>query len=305
MMSDIDGNALFGRRYKVIIGTGSNGFDVSELRCTFQIEKSMAETPNYSEITIYNLSPQTENILIKTGNRVLLEAGYEGPQYGLIFDGEVVQPLRERENGLTYKLTLVSQDGDKFLNDGIVNASYSAGQTPRTIANQVTSGATNPIQIDSISENLEDKKLVRGKVVFGLARDYLRQIAKTEQAAFYVNDGKVNIVKATDVPKGRIIDLSPSSGLIGDVQQTENGVKAKCLLNPLLNINSFVNIDNSYVRQQKASRGAQPKQVHYDGVYRIISLTHTGDTRGATWYTEFEGVSQPGKTPNTGKSMRG
>jgi len=304
-LSTFDGNVLFGRKYRVLVSTDEGeGLDVSQLRCTFNVEKSMAETPNYSEITIYNLSPQTENIIIKAGNRVVLEAGYESEQYGLIFDGDIIQPLRDKEDGVTYKLTLVSQDGDKFLNNGVVNASFSAGQTPRSISNELTSKATNPIEVHTISDKLEDKALARGKVVFGLARDYLHQIAKSEQAAFYVNDGKVNIVKAPDLPTGKIIDLSPTSGLIGTPEQTEDGVKAKCLLNPLLNLNSFVHIDNGYVRQQKATRDSQAKQIDQDGVYRIIKITHTGDTRNDSWYSEFVGISQAGETPDIGDSMR-
>jgi hypothetical protein len=55
---------LYLRRYRVIVG----GVDASKLRCTFYIEKNIAETPNYSEVTVYNLSPETENQ--KQGMRV-------------------------------------------------------------------------------------------------------------------------------------------------------------------------------------------------------------------------------------------
>jgi len=291
---------LYGRKYRVIVGD----IDVSKLRCTFLIEKNIAETPNYSEIAIYNLAPETENQIIELGERVVLEAGYVGSQYGLIFDGDIVQPLRDKEDGTTYKLTLVSQDGDEFLNNGFVNQSFRKGQTPRTIAEKVCSTATNPVQLDFISSNLENKELARGKVVFGLARDYLHQIARTEQAAFYCNDGKVNIVKASDPPIGQIVSLSPKTGLIGTAEMTDEGIKAKCLLNPLLNLNSFVHIDNSYVRQQKATRDSQPKQMDYDGIYRIIKLKHEGDTRGDMWYTEFTAITQSGSVPNIGNSLR-
>ena len=293
MSTALDGNMLYGRRYRIIVGTGSgNGIDVSKLRCSFSIEKSMAETPNYSEVAIYNLSPQTENTLIKTGERIVIEAGYEGNQYGLIFDGDIVQPLREKEDGTTYKLTLISQDGDLFLNGGVVNASFESGQTPRNIVNQITLKASESIQTGDISENLEDKKLARGKVVFGLARDYLRQISKSENATFYVNDRKAEIVKPDDAPRGRIIDLTAKSGLIGIPEQQESGVKGKCLLNPFLNLNSFVHIDNSIVRMEKIARDSGIKQLDQDGVYRIIKINHSGDTRGDTWYTDFVGVSQ-------------
>jgi hypothetical protein len=296
---DNDGNILYGRRYRILAGD----LDFSQLRCTFKIEKSMTQTPGFSEISIYNLSAQTENTIVKTGQRVVLEAGYEGAQYGLIFDGDIVQPLRGKEDGTTYVLTLVSQDGDQFLNNGFVNSSFRAGHTPRDIANAVCSIATNPVELASISENLENKRLTRGKVCFGLARDFLRQISKTEQAAFYVLDGKVNIVKAQDVPQGRVIDLTPKSGLIGAPEWTDEGVSAKCLLNPLINLNTFVHIDPRFVREQKAQRDSQPRQVDNSGIFRVICLSHIGDTRGNDWHTEFIAVAQTGFVPNTGNSM--
>ncbi|MDR2167371.1 MAG: hypothetical protein LBE35_05930 [Clostridiales bacterium] len=92
---------LYGRRYRIMTAN----LDVSRLRCTFYIEKNMTETPNYSEISIFNLSAASENQIIETGSRIVLEAGYEGSQYGLIFDGEIVQPLRSKQEGTTYALS--------------------------------------------------------------------------------------------------------------------------------------------------------------------------------------------------------
>jgi len=290
----------YGRRYRIIVGN----IEVSELRCVFNIEKNLAETPNFSEVTIYNLAPATENQIIETGSRIIVEAGYETGHYGLIFDGDIVQPLRGKEDNTTYMLTLVSQDADKFLNNGFVNQSWAAGQTPKTIAQRLCSTATNTAELGFVSDNLENKELARGKVVFGLACDYLHQIARTEQAAFYCNDGKVNIVKAIDPPSGQIISLSPKTGLIGAAEMTDEGIKATCLLNPLLNLNSFVHIDNRFVRQQKARRDSQPKMMDQDGIYRIIKLVHEGDTRGNVWHTQFTGIAQSGSVPNTGDSLR-
>lgn len=299
------GDILYGRRYRVLVGVGDNkALDASQLRCTFRVEKSMSEEPNLSDVTIYNLSAETENTIIVGGNDIVVEAGYEGEQYGMIFKGNVVQPLRNKEDGVTYSLQLISQDGDKFLNGGIISASFRKGQTQRNIANELTNKASNPVQTGAISSDLDNVKLARGKVVFGLSKDYLRQISKSQDAVFYVNDGVVNIVKATDLPPGEIFSLGPDSGLIGAPEQTENGIKGKCLLNPRINLNSLIHIDNSIVRMQKAQAGQTARQLNSDGVYRVIKLVHSGDTRGDDWYTEFEAVAQAGSVPQTGKSMR-
>jgi hypothetical protein len=289
------GNILYGRRYRVIVSNpNGTALDVSQLRCSFKIQKTIMQQPNFSSVTIYNLAPDTENSIIQEGNRIVIEAGYEGEQYGLIFDGDIVQPIRDKEDGVTYRLTLYSLDGDRMMNQGFVGFSLLKGQTARSAIENVVSQVKIPTQLGSISDSLSDTKLSRGKVVFGLAKDYLRQLAQSQDATFYVEDGRVNIIRAADLPEGEILDLSPSSGLIGVPAQSEYGVSFKCLLNPHIKINSLVHIDNSLIRAQQFQLGQVIRNLDNDGIYRVISVTHSGDTRGDDWYTECQTVSQAG-----------
>jgi hypothetical protein len=258
----------------------------------------MLVEPNWSEVTIYNLSPETENKIIKEGDRVIVEAGYEGSQYGIIFDGNVVQPIREKEAGTTYKLTLVSMDSDQFVTYGTVNFSLTRGQNSRAIIEHIAKKASPSAELGSISENLSDARLTRGKAVFGLARDYLRQLAQSESATYYMEDGKINIIKADDLPAGEIIDLTPATGLIGVPSQYEYGAKIRCLLNPKIKIGSLVHVDNSLIRNQRYEQGQPIYMLDSDGIYRVIKVTHIGDTRGNDWYTEVETVSQAGILPS-------
>lgn len=280
-MNEFGENVLFGRKYRVIVSDVNGvGIDVSTLRCTFQIEKSLLETPNYAEIVLYNLSAQTENSIIKEGAKVILEAGYQNPQYGLIFSGDIVQPLRGKEDNTTYTLTLVSQDGDLFYNKGIINASFRAGQTSRDILENMTKQSSNALELGQLSNNLTPTALPRGKALFGLTRDYFRQIAKSEQAAFYINNNKIEFIKAIDLPTNEVIKLNGKSGLIGMPEQTEEGIQATCLLNPLLDLNKMVAIDLSSMQRQKADRNNELKNIEGSGVFKIIKIVHKGDTRG-------------------------
>ena len=304
-MNEFKENVLFGRKYRVIVSDVNGvGIDVSELRCTFQIEKSISETPNYAEIVLYNLSAQTENSIIKEGAKVILEAGYQNPQYGLIFSGDIVQPLRGKEDNTTYTLTLISQDGDLFYNKGIINASFRAGQTTRDILENMTKQCSNALELGQISDNLSQTALPRGKALFGLTRDYFRQMAKSEQAAFYINNNKIDFVKAMDLPTNEVIKLNGKSGLIGMPEQTEEGIQATCLLNPLLDLNKMVSIDLRSIQRQKVDKENGIKNIEGSGIFKIIKLTHKGDTRGDEWYTEFTAVAQSGAIPITGDSMR-
>ena len=293
------GNILYGRRYRVIV-SNANGvaLDVSELRCTFKIQKTILQQPNFSEIVIYNLSAETENAIIQEGNRIVIEAGYEGEQYGLIFDGDIIQTVRDKEDSVTYRLSLYAIDGDRFYNQGFVGFSMLKGQTARSAIENVVSKASIPSELGSISDGLSNSELTRGKVVFGLAKDYLRQLAQSHNATFYIEDGKVNIVRATDLPEGEILDLSPTSGLIGVPSQSEYGVSFKCMMNPRIKINSLVHIDNSLIREQTYQPGQVIRNLDNDGIYRVTSVTYNGDTRGDNWECEVETVSQAGLMPS-------
>ena len=290
---------LYGRRYRVLITDNSGvALDVSQLRCTFNIQKTMMQQPNYSEVCIYNLNAITENIVIFEGSRIVVEAGYEGNQYGKIFDGNILQPIRSKEDGVTFKLLLRSIDGDGFLNFGFTSFTLIKGQTCRNIVENCASKAVKTSEINSISDTLSEEKLTRGKVIFGLAKKYLSQIAESHEATFYVDDGKINIVNLNDNPPDRIIELSPTTGLIGVPEQNDYGVDGKCLLNPDIRLNSLIHIDSSLVIQEQVSLGQVVRTLDVSGIYRVIQVNYVGDTRGDDWYTEFKTVSQAGVLPS-------
>ncbi len=262
--SETKGDILYGRRYRIVVSDkAGNALNVSQLRCTFSIVKTIQMEPNYSEITIYNLNSETENAIMMNGSRVTVEAGYEGKQFGIIFDGDMLQTVREKEEGTTYVLTIVALDSDRAINFDIANYSILKGQTARAITEHIVNKAQYPISLGSISDSLDETKLTRGKVLFGKSSDYLRQISKSHDAQYYMEDGKANIIKMDDLPEGEIFDLSPTSGLVGTPEQSEYGISGQCLLNPAIKINSLIHVDNSLVRAKKLDingGGSNPNQ---------------------------------------------
>lgn len=243
-----EGDILFGRKYRILVSDKSNNaVDISQLHCTFSITKTIQMEANVSEITVYNLNVQTENNILINGSRVTVEAGYEGSQFGLIFDGDILQTIREKEGANTYKLTIIALDSDRAINFDIVNFSISRGQTMRGVIDHIAT-AGNPINLGSISETLSDQRLTRGKVLFGKASDYLRQIAKSNDLHYYMDSGSLNLINLNELPEDEIIELSPQSGLIETPGQTDFGICGKALLNPQLKLNSLIHIDNSLVR---------------------------------------------------------
>lgn len=261
----------------------------------------MSAEPNRSTIQIYNLSPATQNFILSEAKRIIIEAGYENSeQYGLIFDGDIVKAIRRAAQSIDKVTEVIAQDGDMFLNSGFISVSYSAGQTTQSVLTQMQGIADDEMTMGNVSSDLKGTKLARGKAMFGQPKDYATMLAKSEGALFYVNDRKINLVKPGDLPDGQIVDLSPSSGLIGTPEQNDSSVSGKCLLNPLLNVNKLIHISNEFVQETNEIG----KATLSSGVYKIIKLKHTGDTLGNDWYTEFDAVAQPGTIPLTGDSYK-
>lgn len=246
------GDYLFGRKYRITVSdSAGNGIDISQLHCLFNVKKSILMEPNISEIAVYNLNVQTENSIIVSGTRVTIEAGYEGSQFGLIFDGDILQCIREKEDANTFKLIIIALDGDRAINFDVSNFSIVRGQTARSMVNHIANKASNPTNLGSISEKLKGTSLTRGKVFFGKSSDYLRQIAKSNNLHYYMDNGSINLINLKDLPKDEIFELNTKSGLVGTPEQTDHGIAGQCLLNPQLKLNSLIHVDNSLIRAKR------------------------------------------------------
>ncbi|MGM9571233.1 MAG: phage protein [bacterium] len=298
---------LFDRKWRILVRYEDEvALDVSDLHCLFRVQQNPNGQVWTAEINIYNLAPATEKVIILSKHSVIIEAGYE-VQYGTIFEGQVVQVFRELENATDYKLTIIAMSGDEFLNQNFLNRNLAAGSKPRDVISLCASDSVKKVQLGNVSEELSEQQLPRGKVFFGEPKKYLRDISEGNDALFWVSGDTLTVKKTTDPIEGEAIVLTPSSGLIGTPQMTNEGIAIKSLLNPLIVPFSMVKIDNSLIRIQKLNlnpSGQLSQQqlsgnavFDEDGEYQAYLVTHYGDTRGNDWYTELIGIGRNGKLP--------
>lgn len=282
----------FGRKYKITVVSGTTGIDVSDMRCKFEIKKQWAQQPNMSTLTIYNLSANTENAIIQGADSIRIEAGYDEGPYGEIFSGNIIQFVRGKEDSTTFYLKILSLDGDNFFNFGTVAFSLGRGMGLRQQVEQIASNSSIPATVGDISGADESQKLSRGKVFFGAAKDYVRDIGKSANAIVGIESGALVVQKVTGTPAGQAVELNAQTGLIGFPSQTDLGVSCKCLINPQIVLAGLIKLNNSTINQKEISIGQFLRPLSADGVYRIIALTTRGDTRGQDWYQEITGIAQ-------------
>lgn len=285
------------RRYRVLVTSKSTGlsYDMSELRCAFNVTKKLNSSPDYAQIVIFNATNDFCSSVTK-GDKVVLEAGYKDGNYGLIYVGQVVQCYMRKTNSVDTEAVLVCSDGDQFLTQTVIVKTIGAGATQADIVNECVSAADKDadIALGEITSTLSSNGLARGKVMFGNASAYLDKIAQSNNAQFYVSDGQVNIVAAEDYGDNVAVLLTPATGLLETPEQTDDGIKGKCLLNPSLRLNTRIYIDNQFTNAMQVTKDKTPKAMNSSGIYKVITVTYSGDTRGESWFCDFEGVSMTG-----------
>lgn len=299
------GNAQqYGRVCKLLVSNrAGQALDLSALRIKFAVKKSGIMTPNTADILVYNLDYSTAQIIKKEFTHIILQAGYVD-NYGVIFTGNIKWAWDGRENATDTVLNIVGGDGDSAYNFAVVNKTLAAGSSPTDGLNVALGSMQNSGVGRSYVGALPANRLPRGKVMYGNAREYLRNIADTNGFTWSIQDGQMVFIKQSTYLPGEAVVLSTKTGLIGQPQQTIEGIMMKALLNPKLRIHGRVQIDNKSVQTFKinpnvpGSPANTPVPLTNDGLYYILVAEYIGDTRGTEWYTTLQTLNiDPSSNP--------
>lgn len=283
------------RTISLKVGDTDTALDLSEMRIRFSVRRGDRKTPNTADIRVYNLSDNTIQRIQKEFERVVLQAGYAG-NYGVIFDGTIKQVRRGRESQTDTYVDITAADGDSAYNWSVVNASLAAGSTADDHAQTALRAMSSRGITMGDAAPLSSNRLPRGKVMFGMTRDYLDTLGKTQDISWSFQDGKLTMIPNTAYLPGEPVVVTSATGMIGLPEQTQNGINVKTLLNPSIKIGRRLKIDNKSVQRLRldpaplamASTTLALVQIatNADGMYKVLVANHFGDTRGNEWYTD-------------------
>ena len=162
-----------------------------------------------------------------------------------------------------------------------------------------------------MGDETDGEALPRGKVMYGMARDYIRNSAQSSASSWSIQNGKIQVVPLTGILPGQAVVLNSQSGLVNAPEQTNDGIKFRCLLNPQLVIGGMVQINERDIIQAKLDdnpsqdgQKKEPAQIQHDGFYRLITATIAGNTRGNDWYIDGVCLSIDQTAP-VGKKVQG
>lgn len=312
-------SVLYKRYCRLTIAEGkenSKAIDFSAFRVSFTISQSLKGEPRSAKIQIYNVNIETFSRIRQEGQKVILEAGYEG-NHAIIFQGDLIQRYRTKaESGNDTCLIIMASTADQAHSYAVVNASLPAGASPADIHQSILSEYGRYGVAKGFVPELAQTKLTRGKVMFCPAKDAMSTFCRTHQLQYSYLDTGLACVPVRETFPGKPFVLNERTGLIGTPEMSLDGLKVTSLLRPEIRLDTTLQIENNSIfydesygtrkegaEKKKKSGQKQGDVLDVDGVYKVISLTHKGDTFGKNWYTEMNCVAaNPSKTGNAKSS---
>ena len=315
------------RKISLIAEDAQQGsIDLSNLRVRFTTTHMTNTMPATLQARIFNLSRETAKKLINmktvptgqpvgrgegTGGdqaaaKITLQAGYEG-NFGIIFRGDLIQSKAGRESPTDTFVDLFCGDGDWAHVWGKINRTLAAGYTPNDI-NGVFKDTLSQFgqTVGDLPSEVPQQAAPRGKVMYGMARDYQRDLGRTYKLTAFPRYGALEWLEQSAYRPGDIVEVNANTGMIGTPQQTQYGVSVQMLLNPSVGPGSLLRIANRDIARSQAvatisregtfgntqiTKSLNTPEEDSDGAYKVLGVDHDGDTRGNEWYTRAECVS--------------
>jgi hypothetical protein len=281
-------STLFERQAVLIVGS----LRVTDLRMQFKIKADTGIHPNTCEIVVTNLSKDTRSQIKQKGLPIILQAGYPST-IATIFSGKTRTVDHVRENA-DWNSIIRAGDGETEFGFATISTSYRPGVPIATVLNDLLDHWVDPstgLPLDTMVARQTLAQVTgqyqKGFVVHGKVSSHFDDILKSLGFEWSIQDGRVQVLPKGGTTNDEAVFLSPDTGLIGSPQhgsgdgkqpqKNAGAVKFKSLLQPKIKPGKKLAIQSEGV----------------NGVLRVISREHRGDTKGGDWVSEGEAMPLP------------
>lgn len=290
---------FYGRRWSIFINEKpfiDSGVD--QLRCKFEVTHEFGGVISYIKISIYNLSKDTIEANLKSGNSISLNAGYIN-NIDEIATGVIINTYKSREGAdtvinLICTTTYIAPKKIKPLKQTLQKNS-SIHSIAQYIANQTG------FKLKMKKEEFAKDPLIKKSItLFGNPIDILKNLSITYEFDFCFLNKTLLIVKKiksfTFTDTSSIQTLSMETGMEDIPEFTDVGYNVKSRLNPKYKIGQLLKIkSNLKSLNYGAMHFRNIPSTDGEGVYRIQKITINGDTHGEVWTSKLYGFIERSK----------
>lgn len=266
-----------------LLNESGEGIDLSSFGVSFDINSfDISSKVRTGQFRIYNLSAQTANRIIsgKTYSRVRLRAGYDGVtglkgSYGEIFSGDILYAIAGKSSAQDSYVLIQVADSHLAFTSAMSHRTVAAGYRPVDI-NHLLMKDFSPYGItEGRTPTMPTTVFPRGRVLLGMTRDLMDNVAAQCNARWTFINGKREML-AEEEYVHEVIVLNSETGMLGTPTQTQTGVTVSCLINPNIQLNGLIQVDESSITRLELDQKAPGLST--DGVYIVRGMSCSGNT---------------------------
>lgn len=266
---------LFNRAVRIVAGS----LLIEGLRVQFKIKKTSRKEPNTAEVTIFNLSEQSRAGL-KRGAKLIVEAGYS-TSISQLFSGDA-RLVDHAHEGPSWLTKIQCGDGERAYRYAVVNESFIPGTSVADVFARVadSTGLDVADAVRTVRATIKEQ-FTQGYTAFGRGSLEIDRLLKGRGIEWSIQDGRLQVLLDDTATRDSAVLLSPDTGLVGspehgspETKKKPQVLKVKSLLQPSLRPGRRVRVESEAIT----------------GDFRVLTVTHQGDTHGGDFYSECECV---------------
>lgn len=270
-------------------------------KITFRIRKAASLdflSFNTAEISVYNMTSSMRAEIASAPVTVNIVAGYKDFK-GQIFNGTIANMVTVKQ-GSDLVTTLYCVSDTQSYSQGV---SISPQNIPVTdLLSQLCNKYGIAYRLPFSKSEIVQKSYIGSvsRVIALICYDFNISVGIDDGVLLFRDKSVTNEqIKETDA-----LTLTPDSGLLGNPTVTDLGTNVHAFIQPSIRVNDYFrlyapyaeyDLGNLTLRANTVTEGSLSALAFintntYNGVYRALSIVHSGDTRGNAWYTDIQGA---------------
>ena len=267
----------FGRNYVLVItADGRNVVITPPMQIVFEVTKSIRGDLNKMNIQITNLAESKRLSLVKDAEQLKimpigLSVGYQD-RIELIFKGNIHTGNNSRQ-GPDLLTSLECLDG---------GYDFLHSFTSRTVegSRRALDAALEDMPNTGTGKITDRPVLTRPKVLVGNSARLIDDMVGPGET-WYIDDEQLYVIKDNEVTSGLKPVVSAATGLISTPTRESKLVTFETLMNPTVKIGGLASLKSATAP-------------YLDGIYRIETISYTGDNYGDAWMQTCTGTLAAG-----------
>ncbi|EKK8105881.1 hypothetical protein PPP79_004288 [Salmonella enterica] len=201
----------YGRQFEITVNcTDGETIHITDVDVDFSSVRDDEKEPNEAELTMWGLTPKTQNAIAQAGSTVSVAAGYIDEGMFTLFQGELISAVTIKPNEV-YGLKMKIYEALIPFRASVTSRTFQKGQNLREAVLLVASDMGLGCQVSKAAAALVLPKNISG---VALSRDVLNSLCKPVNATWSIQYQSIVVTAGDSVLNGAAI-FSPETGLLG------------------------------------------------------------------------------------------